>query len=132
MLPRMARGIYSALGHWPEAELSRVLETLRAIGREVERRVPEDQHGAALPDAARAVLVAAVREIRAFEARVGIATGVDAEIVTTPTGRAIELGNLGHRGFGAEHEEAAAMVAQALAEVMRAMGATRVAWFTMD
>lgn len=105
---------------------------LRAIGREVERRVPEDQHGAALPDAARAVLVAAVREIRAFEARVGIATGVDAEIVTTPTGHAIELGNRGHRGFGAEHEKAAATVAQALAEVMRVMGALRVVWFTMD
>ncbi len=128
----MGRGIYSALGHWPEAELLRVLEMLRAIGREVERRVPDDQHGAALPDAARAVLVSAVLEIRAFEARVGIATGVDAEIVSTPTGDAIELGNRGHRPFGAEHEEAAAVVAQALAAVMRAMGAPRVLWFTMD
>jgi len=105
---------------------------LPAIGREVERRVPEDQQGAALPDAARAVLVSAVREIRAFEARVGIATGVDAEIVSTPTGDAIELGNRGHRAFGAEHEEAAAVVARALAEVMRVMGAPHVIWFTMD
>jgi hypothetical protein len=128
----MARGIYSACGHWPEADLPRMLEMLRAIGRDVERRVPEDQHGQALPDAARAVLVAVVREIRAFEARVGIATGVDAEIVTMPTGQAIELGNRGHRGFGAEHEAAAAIVAQALAEVMRVMGAERVAWLTMD
>jgi hypothetical protein len=78
------------------------------------------------------VVVAAVREIRTFEARVGVATGVDAEIVSTPTGPTIELGNRGQRGFGAEHEEAASGVARALAEVMRGMGATRVTWFTMD
>jgi hypothetical protein len=128
----MARGIYSALGHWPEAELPEVLAALSAIGDEVARGVPDDELAAACSDLARTAVVEAVHEIRAFEARVGAVCGLAAELVTTPTGRAIELGNRGHVGFGDAHEGAAASVARALMAVMRALGATRVAWFTLD
>jgi hypothetical protein len=128
----MGRGIYSALGRWPDAQLASELEGLRAIGRELARGVPDDELGTSLPDAPRAALLAAVREIRAFEARVGQPTGLDAEIVTTPAGRAIELGNRGHLAFGAQHEEAAAVVARALANVLAALGATDTFGFTMD
>lgn len=128
----MGRGLYSALGHWPDAELASTLETLRAIGRELANGVADDELGRALPAGARAALRAAVREIRAFEARVGQRTGLDAEVVTTPTGPAIELGNRGHVAFGAAHDEAAAAVAGALARLLAALGATGAFGFTRD
>jgi hypothetical protein len=132
MLPSVARGIYSALGHWPEESLAGLCETLRSVGRALEDDGARDGELEAWPAPVRVAVAEAVAAIRAFEARVGESCGVDAEIVTTPSGRAIELGNRGHVAFGAEHEDAAATVARSLAALLDALGATSSSWFTMD
>jgi len=132
MLRGVARGIYSALGHWPEADLAAMLELLRALGRGIVAHQQAEDLLPAHPPAARATLVALIAEIRAFEQRVGAPTGLAAEAVTTPTGPAIEVGNLDHRAFGAPHEAAAAVVARAVAALLEALGGTGVFWFTMD
>lgn len=128
---KVARGIYSALGHWPERDLAVVCETLRSVGRAIDSGAP-DRELAAWSAPARLAVTEAVSAIRSFEARVGQSCGVDAEIVSTPSGKAIELGNRGHIAFGAAHEEAAATVARSLAAVLDAFGATSSSWFTMD
>ena len=128
----MARGIYSALGHWPEADVAAMLELLRALGRRIVAHQPAEDLLPAHPPDVRAILVALVGEIRAFEHRVGAPTGLDAEAVTTPTGPAIEVGNRDHVSFGAPHEAAAAVVARAVAALLEALGGTGVFWFTMD
>lgn len=119
----MARGIYSALGRWPEAELASALAALQRLCAAIDRGAPNRE----LPPSA----VAAVRAIRDFEARVGERCGLRAEIVQTPQGPAIELGNSDHRAFP-EHESAAAEVARSLVLVLEAFGATAAFWFTMD
>ena len=128
----MARGIYSALGHWPEADLAAVLELLRALGRGIAAHQQAEDRMPAHPPAARATLRALIGEIRGFEQRVGAPTGLDAAAVTTPTGPAIEVGNLGHVPFGAAHEAAAAVVARGIAALLEALGGTGVVWITMD
>ena len=75
---------------------------------------------------------AAADAIRAFEVRVGCACGLAAEMVATPDGPAIELGNIEHRAFGAEHEDAARVVAEALRAVLEAHGAVGAFAFTID
>ena len=128
----MGRGLYSAVGRWPEAELPARVALLRELGKAIDRHATDDELGAAFAPELRSVIADAVRAIRVFEARVGRACGVDAEVVTTPQGPAIELGNRGHLTFGADHEAAAAVVAQHLARVLDGLGATGTFWFTMD
>lgn len=118
----MGRGIYSALGRWPREELPSVLTKLHALAERITAGEEIDEPHA------RAALAA----IRAFEARVGCACGVAAEQVATPEGPAIELGNIGHRAFGAEHEDAARVVAEALRAVLEAYGASGAFAFTID
>jgi len=118
----MARGLYSAIGHWPDAELADVLAMLDALARRITAGEPvDDPHAKAAADA-----------IHVFEARVGCACGLQAERVMTPQGPAIELGNLDHRGFGAEHEAAARVVAERLRALLERFGATDAFAFTLD
>ena len=109
-----------------------MVEALRALGRAIEGGANEDEVAAAWPAPLRPAVVDAVRAIRTFEARVGRASGLAAEIVSTPSGPAIEVGNRDHVAFGAEHEEAAAVVARCLLPVLEGLGATGAFWFTMD
>jgi hypothetical protein len=124
----VARGLYSALGHFTHP--AAVVELLARFGAAVGRGDPAPE--AALPPSAHAPGAAAVAAIRAFERRVGVRTGAAAEIVSTPDGPAVELGNVSHRGFGHEHEAAARQVARGLAALLTALGATGVLAFTMD
>jgi len=128
----MARGIYSALGHWQEADLAATLELLRALCLGIAADRPAEDLLPAYPSEVRAIFVALVAEIRAFEHRVGTATGLVAEDVSTPTGPAIEIGNRDHVAFGAPREAAAEIVARAAAALLEALGGRGVFWFTMD
>ena len=121
----MGRGIYSALGRWPEAELVAALETLARLCAAIDRDDPDVD--AIVPGSA-----AVLRVIRVFEARIGRPAGLAAERVSTPHGPAIELGNMRHAVFGKAHEDAAGEVARALVSVLEALGGIDVFWFTMD
>ncbi len=121
----MGVGIYSALG---EAD-DNVLSVLNAFGDALEG---SGDPLSELPDSARDAGAAAVHEIRAFEARVGQRTGVAAERVSAKGRTPIELGNRGHHAFGQGHWHAAERVAQVLAELMIALGATDVRPITID
>ena len=116
----VARGIYSALGHWPEAALPAMLARFDELARRI---------NAGEPVVGDEALVAAIRD---FEMRVGCVCGLQAERVTTPHGPAIELGNIDHRGFGTEHEDAARVVAELLCELLVRHGATGAFAFTLD
>ncbi len=121
----MGRGIYSALGRWPEAELPAVLATLERLCSAIDRG--ESDADAIVPGAGDAL-----HAIRAFEARIGRRAGLAAERVSTPHGPAIELGNLRHAVFGEAHEDAAGVVARTLVPILEALGGVDVFWFTMD
>lgn len=118
----MSDGIYSALGEAGDE----VLAVLNAFGDALDG---DGDPLATLPDSARDAGAAVVSEVRAFEARVGQRTGIAAERVSA---FAIELGNRGHVAFGPRHADAAERVAQVLAELMVALGATGVRPITLD
>jgi len=121
----MARGIYSALGRWPELALPAALATLDQLCGAIDRGEPD------LDAIVRGATVA-LHAIRRFAARVGRPTGLAVERVSTPHGPAIELGNRRHVGFGADHEDAAGAVARTLIPILEALGGVDVLWFTMD
>ena len=121
----MGVGIYSALGDADD----NVLAVLNAFGDALDG---EGDPLSALPDSARDAGAAVVHEIRAFEARVGQRTGVAAERVHAFGRTPIELGNRGHRVFGAAYGHAAERVAHVLVELMLALGATDVQPLTID
>lgn len=125
----MSVGLYSAIGRVPDAARDEITRVLGAFSAAIDRG---DDVATALPERARAAGLAAVAAIRSFEARVGERCGAVVEIVATPKGRAIEIGNRGHRGFGQEYEPAAAEVARALAALLTALGATGVFSITLD
>jgi len=119
----VARGIYSAIGWWPGSELPAALAALDELTGRINAGEPVTEPAA---------VHEAIEAIRAFETVVGEPCGIEAGRVATPDGPAIELGNVGHKAFGAEHEHAARVVAIRLQAVLDAFGATRTMWFTLD
>jgi len=111
-------GNYSAFGEAGEE----VLAVLNAFGEALDG---DGDPLSALPDSARDAGAAVVHEVRAFEARVGQRTGIAAERVDA-FGRSIRLGHRDRVEFGPRHGDAAERVAQVLAELMIALGATAV------
>lgn len=114
----MTIGIYSALGDAGDE----VLAVLNAFGEALDG---EGDPLSTLPDSARDAGAAVVHEVRAFEARVGQRTGLAAERVDA-SGWTIELGNRDPVEMPPRHADAAERVAQVLAELMLALGATHV------
>ncbi len=114
----MSDGNYSAFGEAGDE----VLAVLNAFGEALDG---DGDPLSALPDSARDAGAAVVHEVRAFEARVGQRTGIAAERVAFG-GTAIELGHRGRFALAPRHGDAAERVAQVLAELMIALGATHV------
>jgi hypothetical protein len=110
-------GNYSAFGDAGDE----VLAVLNAFGEALDG---DGDPLETLPDSARDAGAAVVHELRAFEARVGQRTGIAAERVAF--GRSIRLGHRNRVEFGPRHGDAAERVAQVLAELMLALGATAV------
>jgi hypothetical protein len=127
----MGRGIYSALGRWPEELLPEMRDLLAGFGAAIDRGATESELAAVLPAVPADVVIAAVRAIRMFEARVGRSCGLVAERVSTPNGPGIEIGNRDHAVFPA-HVVAAEVVARTLVPILEALGATGAFWFTID
>jgi hypothetical protein len=127
----VGRGIYSALGRWPVEQLPARLERLAELGAAIDRGASELELAAVLPGVPAELVIAAVRAIRGFEARVGRRCGLVAEMVSTPNGAAIEIGNHDHETFPA-HAAAAEAVARTLVPILEALGATGAFWFTID
>lgn len=113
----MSDGNYSAFGDAGDE----VLAVLNAFGEALDG---DGDPLETLPDSARDAGAAVVHELRAFEARVGQRTGIAAERVAF--GRSIRLGHRNRVEFGPRHGDAAERVAQVLAELMLALGATAV------
>src|SRR5262245_59798771 len=104
----MARGLYSALGRWPQQQLAEMRDVLRSLATRINAGDSVEAIGATLPEAARALIPGVVDAIRRFEAEVGRPTGLQANFVWTPQGDAIEVGNIGNHPFGHQHEATAA------------------------
>lgn len=113
----MSDGNYSAFGDAGDE----ILAVLNAFGEALDG---DGDPLETLPDSARDAGAAVVHELRAFEARVGQRTGIAAERVAF--GRSIRLGHRNRVEFGPRHGDAAERVAQVLAELMIALGATAV------
>lgn len=128
----MGRGLYSAIGRWPDADLPVIVGILQEIGAALDRDASEEVIAAIVPAAAVEAVLASVRAIRAFEVRVGERCSAIAEIVRVPNGRAIEFGNRDHLAFGMDHEASAAIVAHSLLALLEALGSVGGYWFTMD